>query len=54
MAAEKSEGTRDKFFELEKALVGRVVEALGVKLGGREKAEVAKVETRSFDAFRSL
>jgi TolB-like protein len=52
LATEKMEGAQATFFELEKSLVKRVVDAVGVRLAKREKTELAKPATQSFDAFQ--
>jgi TolB-like protein len=52
LLAEQIEGERDAFFELEKQLVGKVIAAVGVAVPPKERAEVARVHTADFDAFR--
>lgn len=54
LLAEKGEGEKDAFFELEKTLVSKLVDALGVKLRPKERAEVSRVHTADFEAFRSF
>ena len=49
--SEKMEGAQTAFFELEQKLVRKIVDAVGVKLGRKEKAELAKPQTTDFDAF---
>lgn len=48
---EKSEGMQIAFFDLEKQLVKKIVDTVGVKLAKAQKAELAKPETQSLDAF---
>jgi TolB-like protein len=50
--AEKIEGERDAFFELEKQLAGKFIGAVGIVLQPRERAAVTKVHTADFEAFR--
>ncbi len=52
--AEKIEGEREAFFELEKELVRKLVGALGVKLAPKERASLGKVHTADFEAFRQF
>jgi TolB-like protein len=52
LLAEEIAGDKDAFFELEKALVGKVIQAAGVTLQPKERAEVARVHTADFEAFR--
>ena len=54
LVAEQIEGERDAFFELEKKLGQKVIDALGISLKPRERAVLAKVQTADFDAFRSF
>ncbi len=54
LLAEKIEGEKDAFFELEKELVGKLIGAVGVKLAPKERAGVAKVHTADFEAFRKF
>jgi TolB-like protein len=49
--AEKQEGEQAKFFEIEQALVRRIVESVQVKLQKAEKATLQKAQTQSFEAF---
>ncbi|MDP2786041.1 MAG: CsgG/HfaB family protein, partial [Sulfurimicrobium sp.] len=48
------EGEKEAFFELEKDLVNRLIAAMGVKLLPKERAEVAKVHTADYEAFRTF
>lgn len=48
----QSEGAKDAFFELEKALVNKLVGALGVELAPKERAKIGKIHTADFEAFR--
>jgi TolB-like protein len=52
LLAEQIEGDKDAFFELEKQLVNKVIGVIGVKIPPKERAEVARVHTADFDAFR--
>lgn len=52
--AEQIEGDRDAFFELEKALVKKIADAVGLKLQVKERAAIAKIHTTDFDAFREF
>lgn len=52
--ADSAEGEKDAFFELEKALVGKLVGKLGVKLAPKERARLARPQTTDFDAFQSF
>lgn len=51
VTSEKWEGAQQSFFELEKQLVARIVDVVGVKLGRKQKAELQKPQTTNFDAF---
>lgn len=52
VAAEKMEGAATTFFDLEKALVKRVVDAVGVKLTRAQKGELQKPATTDLEAFQ--
>jgi len=52
--AEKIEGDRDAFFELEKTLVKKIVDAVGVKLQAKERGAIARLHTTDFEAFREF
>jgi TolB-like protein len=52
--AEKIEGDRDAFFELEKTLVKKIVDTVGVKLQAKERGAIAKVHTTDFESFRDF
>jgi TolB-like protein len=52
MLAEKVEGEKGGFFELEKLLVQKVVSSLGTKVEAKQRAQMAKVHTADFEAFR--
>ena len=52
IVAEQIEGERDAFFELEKTLARKVVDALGIKLAPRDRAALATPHTADFEAFR--
>jgi TolB-like protein len=54
LLAEKVEGDKAAFFELEKSLVQKVVGSLGAKVAPKERAEMGKVHTADFDAFRKF
>ena len=49
--SEKMEGAQTSFFELEQSLVKKIVASVGVKLGKKEKADLAKPQTTDFEAF---
>lgn len=51
LLAAKDEGEKDAFFELEKSLVKKLVETVGIKLAPKERAAVQKMHTTDFDAF---
>jgi TolB-like protein len=48
------EGETDLFFELEKELAGKLLQALGIKMAPKERAAVGKVHTADFAAFKSF
>ena len=50
--ADKIEGERDAFFELEKQLASKLVDSVGIKLQPRERAAMTRVHTADFEAFR--
>ena len=52
LLAEQVEGDTDTFFDLEKAVVKKVVDAAGIKLQPKERVAVGKVQTADFEAFR--
>ncbi|HWO18004.1 MAG TPA: CsgG/HfaB family protein [Kofleriaceae bacterium] len=52
--AEQVEGEKEAFFELEKALVQKVVVSLGARIAPKERAEMGKVHTADFEAFRKF
>lgn len=52
LLAEEITGDKDAFFELEKALVRKLLGALGVTLAPAERTRVAQVHTADFEAFR--
>ena len=52
--ASSAEGELDAFFELEKTLVGKLIEAIGVKLSVKERGAVARIHTTDFEAFRQF
>jgi hypothetical protein len=54
LLAEEAAGEQAAFFELEKAVVQKVIAAMGVKLGPRERADVGRIHTADFDAFRTF
>ena len=54
LLAEKVEGERDAFFELQKQLGKQVIGALQLKLTPKQRARVARIHTADFDAFRSF
>jgi len=47
------EGERDAFFELEKDLARKLVAAAGVKPAPKERAQMARIHTADFQAFRA-
>jgi TolB-like protein len=49
--SEKMEGAQTAFFELEQKLVKKIVDSVGVKLGKKEKADLARPQTTDFEAF---
>jgi TolB-like protein len=49
--AEKMEGAQQSFFELEKQLVGKIVDGMGAKPSRKQKQEMQKPETTDFEAF---
>jgi TolB-like protein len=54
LLAESIEGEKDAFFELEKSLVAKIVDKLGVKLLPKERAALARPHTTDFGAFQSF
>jgi TolB-like protein len=54
VVAASIEGDKEAFFELEKDLVNRLITAMGVKLLPKARAEVAKVHTADYEAFRTF
>jgi TolB-like protein len=54
LLAEEIQGEKAMFFELEKALAQKIAAAAGVKLAPKEKAQLGKVHTADFDAFRKF
>ncbi|MCG8417959.1 MAG: CsgG/HfaB family protein [Proteobacteria bacterium] len=52
MLAREITGEKDAFFELEKALIKKLIAALGVKLAPKERAGIARIHTADFEAFR--
>src|ERR1700742_676758 len=50
--ADAIEGERDAFFELEKQLATKLVAAVGVHMQPRERAQLARIHTADFEAFR--
>jgi TolB-like protein len=50
--AEQISGEKAAFFELEQALVKKIVEATNVKLAPKERAQLARPQTADFDAFK--
>jgi len=50
--ADKIEGERELFFELEKALARKLVDALGAPLTPKERARLSRIHTADFEAFR--
>ncbi|MSQ84236.1 MAG: hypothetical protein EXR77_15355 [Myxococcales bacterium] len=53
LLGENMTGEKDAFFELEKALVVKIVAAAGVVLAPKDRGVLAKVHTTDFEAFRS-
>jgi len=47
------EGDKDAFFELEKDLVKRLVDSVGVKTTPKERAKLGEVHTADLEAFRA-
>ncbi len=54
LLAEKVEGDKASFFDLEKGLMGKLVTAVGAKVAPKERARMAKIHTADFDAFRKF
>lgn len=54
LLAEKSEGDKDAFFEVEKSLVKRVLEVIEVQPKPKERAAIMKPQTADFEAFRAF
>ncbi len=54
LLAESTEGEKDAFFELEKALANQLIQKLGVTLAPKERAQVAKIHTADYQAFRAF
>jgi TolB-like protein len=52
LLAEEITGDKEAFFELEKALVRKLLGALGVTLAPAERTRVAQIHTADFEAFR--
>jgi TolB-like protein len=52
--AEQTSGAKDAFFELEQALVKKIVEATNVKLAPKERAQLARPQTADFEAFKKF
>jgi len=50
--AEQISGEKAAFFELEQALVKKIVEGTNVKLAPKERAQLAKPQTADFEAFK--
>lgn len=54
LLAEEMTGEKDAFFELEKALVNKLISTLGVKLDAKERANLARIHTADFGAFTTF
>jgi TolB-like protein len=54
LMAASIDGEKDAFFELEKQLAHKIVNALGIVLKPKERAALAKVQTADFEAFQSF
>jgi TolB-like protein len=52
LLAEEITGDKESFFELEKALVRKLLTTLGVALAPAERTRVAQIHTADFEAFR--
>ena len=52
LADEKIEGDKDAFFDLEKALVSKVIDRVGIRLQPKVRVAVTRVHTTDFEAFR--
>jgi TolB-like protein len=52
LLGENIDGQADVFFELEKALVRKLVDAVAVQVTPRERGAMARVQTADFGAFR--
>jgi TolB-like protein len=52
--AESAEGELEAFFELEKTLVNKIIEAIGVKVPAKERGAVARIHTTDLAAFREF
>jgi TolB-like protein len=52
LMGESSEGQADVFFELEKALVRKLVDTMSVQVTPKERGALAKIQTADLEAFR--
>ncbi len=52
LLADKIQGDKDAFFDLEKDLVKRLVKTTGVHMAPKERRKVARVHTADFQAFK--
>lgn len=52
LLGESSEGQADVFFELEKALVRKLVDVVSVQVTPKERGALAKIQTADIEAFR--
>jgi TolB-like protein len=52
LLGESIDGQADVFFELEKALVRKLVDAVAVQVTPKERGAMAKIQTADFEAFR--
>ena len=54
LLAEKVEGEKSAFFELEKTLAQKLVKSLGITVEPKQRALMAKVHTADFEAFQKF
>ena len=54
LLAEKAEGEKSAFFDLEKTLMTKLVAAVGAKVAPKERARMGRIHTADFEAFRKF
>ena len=54
VASGEVSGEKDAFFELEKGLVKQMLKGAGIKLAPKERAQLAKLHTADFKAFKKF